>query len=254
MSASFRFFSRIFTAPVAITVATMLFLSLLTPAEAQLFSHKKHEVTASRKRKIAATIEDEYTHRYEAFVGGGFMTFRPGQAITTTTPSTGVKRSNDEGVWSTNTTYYFSPRLGATAVVQGQYGEADTGNNPYGVLRPNISQYNFMAGPEFRFYRREKTDVSVHAYVGATYGIFDGDDKAIPPTDLGLWSDGLKAAGAVGFNIEHNVYNNLALRVQPTGYINTFGGKQQYSYGFNAGFVYRFGRQGENNFPWFKKK
>jgi hypothetical protein len=244
---------RVAASSAVATVMAILFLSLLSQAGAQ--EHKKHETTASRQRKIAATIEDTYTHRFDAFVGGGFMTFRPGQAIAGSgTPPVGVLKSNDEGVWAAHTTYFFSPKLGATGAVQGQYGEADTGNNGYGVLRPNISQYSFMAGPEFRFYAKENTAVSVHALAGVTYGIFDGDDKAIPPPDLGLWSDGIKAAGAIGFNIDHNIYSNLAIRLQPTGTINTFGGRQQYSYGFNAGVVYRFGRQGENNIPFFSKK
>jgi hypothetical protein len=257
MSALQRILSRLsssFSVSVAaaVTVA-MLGAALLSPAGAQ--EKKKHETTLSRQRKIAATVEDTYTHKYEGFVGGGFITFRPGQAITSTNPHTGVLKSNDEGSWSSNMTYYLSPRLGATAAVQGQYGEANTGNNGYGVLRPNISQYSFMGGPEYRFYRKEKTSVGIHVLAGATYGIFDGDDKAIPPPDLGMWPDGIKFAGAVGLNIERNLYSNLALRLQPTETFNTFGGKQQYSYGFNAGVVYRFGRQGEsNNFNIFKKK
>jgi hypothetical protein len=229
-------------------VIAMLFLSIHVQTSAQLLHKKKHEVTLARQRKIAAAIEDSYSHRFEAFVGGGFMTFRPGQPIAGSgIPQQGVLKSNDEGIWATNTTFYFTPQLGATAVVQGQYGEADIGNNGYGVLRPNISQYSFLGGPEYRFYRTEKTSASVHVFVGATYGIFDGDDKAIPPALLGMWSDSIKGTAAIGFDVDHNIYNNLALRFQPTETFNSFGGKQQYSYGFNAGFVYRFGRQGEND-------
>jgi hypothetical protein len=237
-----KFVMRVMAAALAITVLGFV---AQPHANAQIFSRKKHETTATRQRKMAAAIVDEYTHRYEIFVGGGYMTFRPGQLIPNSgIPPQGDQKANGEGVWAVHPAYFFSPKWAVTGAIQGQYGEADTGNNSYGVLRPNISQYSFMAGPEYRFYRHEKTAISVSAVAGVTYGIFDGDDKAVPPADLGMWTDGFRPGGAVSINLEHNLFNNLAFRLQPRGVINTFGSKEQYSYGFNAGLVYRFGRQG----------
>jgi hypothetical protein len=246
---------NLITRTLAGAAALAVMLCLPARGHAQFTLHKKHETTVTRQRKIAATIEDEYTHRYEVFVGGGYMTYRPGQQSFATTPPQGNLKANGEGVWAVHPTYYFDPKWAVTGAVQGQYGEADIGNNAFGVLRPNISQYSFMAGPLYRFYRHEKYSASVQAVAGVTYGINDGDDKAIPPADLGLWPDGIRPGGAVSLNLEYNVFNNLALRASPTGTINTFGSKEQYSYGFNAGFVYRFGRQGAGGFklPGFKK-
>ncbi len=52
------------------------------------------------------------------------------------------------------------PRLGLTADLRGYYGTAFITPNPYNIFKPSISEYTFMAGPQYRFVRREHWAIS----------------------------------------------------------------------------------------------
>ncbi len=79
---------------------------------------------------------------------------------------------------------------------------------------------------------------------GVTLSKFGGDTKGLPSQDLGLWKDSnANPTFTLGVNLDYNIYNNLAFRVQPTYVLTTFGSTVQNNLGVNLGVVYRFGRQ-----------
>jgi hypothetical protein len=113
----------------------------------------------------------------------------------------------------------------------------------------------FMGGASYRFYRKEKVALSAQALGGIGWGIFSGGSKAIPATDLGLWSDGTRPAFSLGISADFNIQPTLAIRFTPTYVATTFRSgpdasgvtppspSVQNNIGFNVGVVYRFGRQ-----------
>ena len=209
----------------------LLLPAVSLPARAQGRLHK--ETTANRQRRIAATMQDTYTHRYDIFVGGSYLRFRTGDTL---------RRSNLAG-FDIMGTRWLNPGLGITAEIRGQYGNAHAPNNPYNVYNSLISEYNFMAGPEFRLYRTEHLAASIHVLAGDADGNFSGGTKGLPSTVLGIYPDGNTISVSPGANLEVNVFPNLAWRIHP-GYVYTrFGSSNQLNWGVSTGIVYRFGRQ-----------
>lgn len=211
-------------------------------------AHARRETNASRQARIARTIADTYSHRYEVIAGGGFLRFRSGSEL----------KRNNEISWATAFNYYLNPKLAIVGDAQGSFGHAKafTINNSYGVFTPQINEYFFMGGASYRFYRKEKVAVSAQALGGIGWGIFGGGSKSIPQTYLGLWQNGTRPAVQLSVSGDYNFYPNLAFRVTPTWTGTTFqsgplsptgpnatSSSLQSDFGFNAGIVYRFGRQ-----------
>jgi hypothetical protein len=210
--------------------------------------HTRRESSANRKARIARTVAETYSHRFEVAGGGGYLRFQPGSQL----------QKNNEVTFFMTGTYFLNPKLGIIADVRGAYGNAKIGNPvtpnlPNLGYNPKISEYPFMGGVAYRLYAQEKFAVAVTAEGGAAIGKFDGDSKGFQSKDLGLWQSTTKPVFSLGANFDYNFYPNLAFRVTPT-YVGTFfkldpadklhgpPGSIQNNFGFNAGLVYRFGK------------
>lgn len=191
---------------------------------------------ANRQARIARNIHDEYSHRYEVGGGGSYLRFHPGADLL---------RINEIGFW-TQGVRQWNERWGIVADVRGNYGNAKIPNQlaQNFIFRPQISHYNFMGGVQYRFIGKEKYSVGFMGEGGVTLSKFGGDAKGLPSQNIGLWKDSNANPTFSGsINLDYNVYNNLAARVQPTYVATTFGSTVQNSFGVNVGLVYRFGRQ-----------
>lgn len=191
---------------------------------------------ANRQARIARNIHDEYSHRYEVSGGGSYLRFHPGSELL---------RINEIGFW-TQGVRQWNERWGVVADVRGNYGNAKIPNQlaQNFIFRPQISHYNFMGGVQYRFIGKEKYSVGFLGEGGVTLSKFGGDAKGLPSQSIGLWKDSNANPTFSGsINLDYNVYNNLAARVQPTYVATTFGSTVQNSFGVNVGLVYRFGRQ-----------
>jgi hypothetical protein len=208
-------------------------LQVAQPASAQITRRTRRESTANRKARIARTIAETYGHRYEAAGGGGYLRFRSGQYL---------QQNNEVTFWA-STLYALSPRVGVLGEVRGAYGNAKVGNTIYDIQNPQISEYNFMAGPSYRFVAKERYSVSGFITAGLGLGKFAGGDKGLSAQEIGVWTGNYAAAFSVGANLDYNFYPNLAFRVTPNYLGSTYGGTLQNSKGVNVGVVYRFGRQ-----------
>jgi Ca2+-binding RTX toxin-like protein len=214
----------------AAALAAVFVASGSTPLQAQ-FSRRR-ETNANRRARIERTIQDTYSHKWEGGAGGGYLRFRSGEDL---------QRNNEVTFWVSGTRF-FNPKLGILADVRGAYGNAKVGNTEFNIKNPQISQYTFMAGPNYRFYLREKMAASVFGTAGAGIGKFDSGSKGIPADQLGLWPSETRAVFSAGLNLDYNFYPNLAFRITPTYLGSTWGGTIQNNLGVNLGVVYRFGR------------
>ncbi|MGI4757977.1 MAG: hypothetical protein ACRYGF_14140 [Janthinobacterium lividum] len=193
-------------------------------------------IRANRQARVQRNILDTYSHRYEIAGGGGFLRFRTGQYL---------QKISQINFFMTGG-YALNPQLSIVGDVRGMYGKANIPNLfvKNNVFGPNISEYTFMAGPQYRFYTKEKYSISASATGGVALSKFGGDAKGLRSEDLGMWPDSnYKPAFAVNLIADYNIYNNLAFRVQPTYLGTTFGGTLQNNLGVQFGVVYRLGRQ-----------
>jgi hypothetical protein len=215
----------------------------VSAVEAQSTHRARRESNANRKARIARTIEDTYTHRWEVGGGGGYLRFRSGENL---------QRNNQVSFWSTGT-YFLNPKLGIVGDVRGSYGNAKVGNTIFNIQNPQISQYTFMGGPNYRVWAKEKTAISIFVVGGAALGKFDSGAKGLSSADIHVWESGFAPVMSVGANFDYNLYPNFAVRITPT-YLGTFfrlspddtspgsRGSIQNNLGVNVGLVYRFGR------------
>jgi len=204
------------------------------PASDQGTVSVQGRIKARREARRAAAIKDTYSHLYEMQLGMGYMRFTPGKDLQRTTFY----------AWNVDFTRFYSDRLGVTLNARGNYGTTFVGvNHPYNVTKPSISMYNFMGGPQYRFYMQPKFAISGRATAGLAYGHFSGDTNGFGSTTLGMWPDGNTFAASVEVMGEYNVSPDLALRLAPEYFFTGFGSEFQGSRGFTGGFVYRFGKQ-----------
>jgi opacity protein-like surface antigen len=227
---------------VAVLLAGLM-ASGVSALEAQSTHRTRRESNANRKARIARTIEDTYTHRWEVGGGGGYLRFRSGENL---------QKNNQVSFWSTGM-YSLNPKLGIVGDVRGSYGNAKVGNTIFNIENPQISQYTFMGGPSYRLWAKEKTAISIFGVGGAALGKFDSGAKGLSSADIHVWESGFAPVMSVGANFDYNLYPNFAIRVTPT-YLGTFfrlspddtsagsHGTIQNNLGVNVGLVYRFGR------------
>ena len=188
-----------------------------------------------REQRRATAIHDAYDHKYDAYLGMGYMRFTPG---------TNLQRLTFYA-WNTDVTRYRSERFGLDLDARGNFGTAYVGLNKYNLTRPAISQFDVMAGPVYRFYLHPKYDVAVRALGGVALGNFSGDTNHLGSVALGMWPDGTTFAASASLVGEYNITPAVAFRLAPEYFFTGFGyGSQlQASRGFTIGFAYRFGKQ-----------
>lgn len=194
-----------------------------------------------REQRRATAIHDTYDHPYEANVGMGYLRFTPGKALQRTTFY----------AWDTGLTRYFSERLGVNFDARGNYGVVYTGLQQSGGVpitnadntRQKISVYNLMIGPTYRFYMQPKYSISGRVLGGMALGDFSGNSNGEGSTTFGIWPDSTTYAMAGSIIGQYNVSPGVSIRLAGEDLATGFGSTIQNSFGFTAGFVYRFGRR-----------
>lgn len=200
---------------------------------AEVLRQAQLRVKARRRVRIQQIVQDTYSHKYEAYFGGGYLRFRPGSTL----------QHINEGGWNIGVTDYFRGKIGATADFRGYYGTTYTGVNAYQVFSPSISQYTFMAGPTARFYESQHWGWSGHVLAGVGHGNFDTGTGGLPASYIGLYPNSNTFNLTVGASVDYNLGPGLAIRLTPSYLMSRYGGDTQENLGFTSGVVYRFGRQ-----------
>lgn len=190
-------------------------------------------VNARRRERIRQIIRDTYTHQYEIYFGGGYLRFLPGPSL---------QHMNESG-WNVGAVDYLHARFGIAADFRGYYGTAYTGRNPYSVYSPSISQYTFLAGPQYRFFEGEHWGWTAQVLAGAGHGNFATGTGGLGSAPAGLWNDGTVLNVSAGASVDYNLGPGLALRLTPNALFTDYNSSFQRNLGFNIGILYRFGRQ-----------
>jgi hypothetical protein len=190
----------------------------------------------TRQRRESAAVTETYTHRWDVFLGGSYMRFRPGPSL------------HNSGVagWTFGATRYFTPRFGITADVRGLYGNnslGPTNGGGYNTYNASFSVFPFTIGPQYRFYGSSKWSISGAAQAGAVYGYFDANTNGIPPQLVGFYPASIVGGGILSVDADYNLSPALAVRFAPHILFDDFGGNFDHNQGLLVGLVYRLGRQ-----------
>jgi hypothetical protein len=200
---------------------------------AEVLRQAQLRVQARRKLRVQQIIQDTYTHKYEAYFGGGYLRFSPGPSL----------QHMNESAWNVGVTDYIAGKIGVTADFRGYYGTTFTYVNQFQVFSPSISQYTFLAGPQVRLFEGQHWGWSANALVGVGHGNFSTGTGGFPSTLVGLYPDGNSFNLSLGVPIDYNLGPGFAIRLTPNYLMTDYGSELQHNLGFNIGAVYRFGRQ-----------
>ncbi len=200
---------------------------------AQVLRDAQARVNARRRIREQQIEQDTYSHKYELYAGGGYLRFRPGHNL----------QHNTEAAWNAGITEWVRPKIGVTGDFRGYYGTAITDNFEFGVFKPAISEYTFMAGPQYRFYQSQHWEWNAQLLAGISHGNFSTGLGSLTGAPVGLYPDGNKLAVSVGAAVNYNLGPSLAVRLMPNYLLNNFGGDFQQNLGFTVGLLYRWGRQ-----------
>jgi hypothetical protein len=173
---------------------------------------------------VLSAIPHAAAQSVEVFGGFTAARMKPGKDYSSTT---------SKG-WNTSVTAYPASRFGITADFAGY---TDT-------VRPqaiggdvDVRQYSFLAGPQFRLFRRERFETSFRAMVGAARAYVP--TASLPAGYASLDQTG--AAALFGSNFDINLSRHVALRFSPGIYLTHFAGETQKNMRFSVGPVFRFG-------------
>jgi hypothetical protein len=203
--------------------------------QVRLAQEAQARIHARREQRKQRVVQDTYSHKFEVYGGGGYVRFRPGSSL----------QHINESAWNAGFTDYLRGRLGVTADIRGYYGTAFITPNIYNIFKPSITQYTYMAGPQYRIVAREHWAIGGQGLAGVSKGNFSASTSGVPPgTAIGLWANGTNFSAGVGVPVDYNLGPSLAVRLEPTYWFTTFGSSTQTkNIGFTSGLVYRFGRQ-----------
>ena len=204
-----------------------------TQQRSEVLRQAQERVRARRQLRVQQIIQDTYSHKYEVYGGGGYLRFRPGSTL----------QHLNEAAWNAGFTDYLKGKIGITADFRGYYGTAFTYINQYQVFNPSISQYSFLAGPQARLLGRQHWAISANVLAGFGHGNFGTGTGGLPPNLIGLYPDGTKFSLSVGAPIDYNLGPTFAIRIYPNYLMTNYGSQIQNNLGWNAGVVWRFGRQ-----------
>ena len=193
-------------------------------------------VNARRQERIRQIIKDTYSHQYEVYFGGDYLRFLPGASL---------QHMNETG-WNAGLVDYLHGKFGVAADFRGYYGTAYTGLHLNGVneaYSPSISQYTFLAGPQYRLFEGQHWGWAAQVLAGAGHGNFATGTGGLGSAPVGLWNDGTVLNVSAGVSVDYNLSPALALHLAPNALFTDYGSTFQHNLGFNIGVLYRFGRQ-----------
>jgi hypothetical protein len=164
-----------------------------------------------------------YDNRFDLSLGAAFGHIKAGPEV--------LQGANLGGL-DLSGSYWFSRRwavegsgrayLGTSGV--GSVGGSNSGQNL--VRGPFVSQYLFVAGPEWLGPHNKHAALIAHALVGGSY--FDSHVYPLTPPGVGFYDTQLAPAAAFGGHIDLNRTAHWALRITPDALYTRYG------YGFTA--------------------
>jgi hypothetical protein len=200
-----------------------------------------------KEQRMEQQIQENYSRKYEFYGGIGYMRFRPGANL----------QKVSERVWVGSLTKWYTQKWGITGEWRYSHGVSYTGPEGayFGFFNPEVYQHTYLAGGNYRFYRRPKIGATARVAVGVMDGSFDTGSNGISSARLnsqgiGMYASATKFAMNLSVPVDFTVTPSVAIRVTPDYLLTPFSVTSQYpgnagtqlqnSLGFNLGVVYRF--------------
>jgi hypothetical protein len=136
-------------------------------------------------------------------------------------------------------TRWFTPHIGATVNVRGDYGTIGVAPNDHDIKGPFIMEHTGLAGVSYRLKQGKPAALVLHGLFGADYGVFNHALDGVPPAVFGLFNNQTSFAMALGGSLDLNRSPQLAFRISPDYVYTDFGGIAQNEFAISVGILYR---------------
>lgn len=210
-----------------------------TQERAQVLLEAQKRLEARRRQRTLQIIAHTYNYKYEVFGGGGYLRFRPGPTL----------QHNQEAEWNLGLTDYLgSSNWGITGEIRGYYGVAFTNTHPINqAYHPSITQYVYLGGPTYRFFRGQHWGWTAQVLGGVGQGKFSVNTNGLPPQLVGLYKDETAPYVDFGASVDYNLSPGFAIRLTPEYLLSTYGGQLQGNKGWQIDLVYRLHHRKDYN-------
>lgn len=182
-----------------------------------------------------------YDNRYDLSLGMAYDHMKAGPTL--------LQGSNLGGL-DLSGSYWLTRRLGIEGSGRAYVGTSGAGPNPYNIQGPFVSQYLFVAGPEFLGPHNKHGALIAHAMFGGAYGNFEQDLRGHPPSVVDFYNDQLAFGAIMGGHFDLNRSAHWVFRVTPdavwTRYSTNYGSRvtqNDINFAISVGAEYKFSKR-----------
>ncbi len=186
-----------------------------------------------------------YDNRWDVSVGMAYGHIHAGPNI---------REGANLGGLDVSGSYWLNKRWGIEGSGRGYLGTSGTtpaaAAFPYNVSGVFVSQYMFLAGPEYLGPHNKHGAIILHALVGGAYGDFNKEigragSTTGPSGIAGFYDNQVSVGGAIGGHIDLNRSPQWVFRITPDALLTGYDGTSKYShtqwnFGISVGVQYKF--------------
>jgi len=155
-----------------------------------------------------------YDNRYDVSLGLAYDHMKAGPTL--------LQGSNLGGL-DLSASYWLTRRLGIEGSGRAYLGTSGAAPNAYSIQGPFVSQYLFVAGPEWLGPHNKHGDLIAHALFGGAYGNFDTDLRGQSPAVIDFYNNQLAFGAILGGHFDLNRSEHWVFRVTPDAVLTRYG-------------------------------
>ena len=119
--------------------------------------------------------------------------------------------------------YWFAKHWGVEGTSRSYLGTSGAAPNTKNIDGPFVSQYLFVAGPEWLGPHNKHGALIAHAMVGGAYGHFEQDLRGNSPYVVGFYNNQVAPAAIIGGHMDLNRSARWVFRITPDAVITRYG-------------------------------
>ena len=198
----------------ALAATAALALSFAPVSHAQSSSTQSGTPESPVYVSIDPLARVRYDNRYDVSLGLAYDHMKAGPTL--------LQGSNLGGLDASGS-YWLTPRLGVEGSGRAYVGTSGAGPNPYSIQGPFVSQYLFVAGPEFLGPHNKHGALIAHAMFGGAYGKFEQDLRGHSPSVVDFYNDQLAFGAVMGGHFDLNRSEHWVFRITPDAVWTRYG-------------------------------
>ena len=214
------------------------FLALATGVQAQDQGTTAKPVANGTYVVVDPLAGVRYDNRYDLSLGLAYDHMKAGPTL--------LQGSNLGGL-DINGSYWLAKHWGLEGSARGYLGTSGAGVNSVGVQGPVVSQYFFVAGPEWLGPHNKHGALIAHAMFGGVYGKFQQDLLGYPPSLFDFYNDQLAPAAIIGGHMDLNRSARWVFRITPDAVMTHYSinyppktGQFDVNFAISVGVEYKF--------------